>query len=145
MNEQKRFSLKPDQKRKNGQLESWPFLLLRIFIVYGTSVTNAVESIAAQICDFYKVDGADVVLIKHYPDACTPRERAAGASDEMFEEHFSAVNFGQVERTGDRWNFRLPRWAPLELVQVETLIGDKLRAQCPATTNQLRTTARTVR
>ena len=89
----------------------------------GTSVTNAFESVAAQVCDFYGLDGADVVWVEHYPDARTPREREWGAPDPIFEEHFSAVNFGAIEARAEGWLFESPRWSHLEQSQLENLIG----------------------
>lgn len=89
----------------------------------GTSVTNALETVASQVCERYRLDGLDVIWIEHYPDERTPSQRARGERDPIFDEHFSAVNFGTIERSARGWLFRDPRWEPLELRNVERLIG----------------------
>ena len=91
----------------------------------GTSVTNGVETIAAQLCDFYRLDGADVVVVEHYPDSRTPVERAANLRDPIFQERFAAVNFGFVAQGARGWHFSRPRWAPLAVAQLEALIGSR--------------------
>ena len=92
----------------------------------GTSVTNAIEELAMQLCDFYHLDGSATVWVEHYPDGRNERERAANCPDPIFEEHFSVVTFGHVERCSDGgWGLRLPNWAPLTVEKFEVLIGEK--------------------
>lgn len=89
----------------------------------GTSVTNAVESLAAQFCECYELDGADVVWVEHYPDA-----RAQGERDASAEERFAAVNFNSIEARAGGWRFHGPRWAPMTRARVEALSGQAWRA-----------------
>jgi hypothetical protein len=89
----------------------------------GTSVTNAVEAIAAQVCDFYALDGAEAVFIEHYPDARPAIQRERNIPDPVFEEHFEAVNFERAERGPGGWRMKQPRWQRLTRAQVEALTG----------------------
>jgi hypothetical protein len=65
----------------------------------GTSVTNAVETLAAQICKEYNIKPIDLHLIEHYP------ERGRGAIPETFDRvSFEAIHLVNGLFVSPTWN-----------------------------------------
>lgn len=91
----------------------------------GTSITNAVETVAAQVCDFYNLDAQSAVFIEHYPDRRGELKRARKIPDPIFEEHFDAVTFERIERGPNGWRFMRPRWQRLKRAEIEALTRQK--------------------
>jgi hypothetical protein len=77
----------------------------------GTSITNAIESIADGVRQSFQIAHEDLVLIEHYP------ARAARRTYHEDLEIFSHVGF--KIRSG---RFRQPQWTYLPRMQVEGLI-----------------------
>lgn len=89
----------------------------------GTSVTNAIDLLAVQICDAYKLDGGRAVWIEHNPDTRSNEDRAVGAADIHNAESFAQARFSHVERDGGSWILGQPSWEPLTVEQIGVLIG----------------------
>ncbi len=86
----------------------------------GTSVTNAIEQIAAEVIDAHSLAFERVpVFVEHYPPEATGRG----------EETFDLVVFGHHEVReivrGGVWRKELgpPTWKPLGRCSVEVLVG----------------------
>jgi len=81
----------------------------------GASVTNAIEFVAREICEQFRVRPQDLALIEHYD--WRGRDNAAGLG--KYAEHFHLVNL----RGGRRRGFTDPEWRRLSKSKVEALIG----------------------
>ena len=90
----------------------------------GTSVVNAIDLLAAQLCDAYGLDGARAVWIEHQSDTRSQEDRSVGAPDRFNEEQFAQASFRHVEKRAGGWNLRGTEWEPLTVEQVEVLIGE---------------------
>ncbi len=88
----------------------------------GTSVTNCVEHIAAQVCEFYSLDPSRVCFVEHYTDGRTLDKNGELRADPMFEEHFDRVTFG-IEREGVNWVLSAPKWKRITREEVERWTG----------------------
>ena len=90
----------------------------------GTSVINAIDLLAMQLCDAFGLNGGRAVWIEHNPDTRSQEDRAMGVPDRFNEECFAQARFSHVEKCGDGWGLGQPNWAPLTVEQVEVLIGE---------------------
>ena len=90
----------------------------------GTSVVNAIDLLAAQLCDAYGLDGARAVWIEHQTDTRSQEDRSVGARDRFNEEQFAQASFRHAEKRAGGWNLRGTEWEPLTVRQVEVLIGE---------------------
>lgn len=86
----------------------------------GTSVTNAIEKIAAEVMDAHRSSvGRAPVFVEHYPPIVT------GGRDETFDlVVFATYEVKDVMR-GGIWHKELgsPTWKPLDRCTVEVLVG----------------------
>jgi hypothetical protein len=87
----------------------------------GTSVTNAIEQIAAEVMDALTPTRVPV-FVEHYP------LEATGGSEETFDlVVFAHEEIREVLRGGIRWKaLGSPTWKPLDRRAVEVLVA------CPA-------------
>ena len=90
----------------------------------GTSVTNAIEQIAAEVMDAHRFAmGRAPVFVEHYPP------RAAGGRDETFDlVDFAHHEVREVMR-GGIWHKEIgsPTWAHLSRREVEVLVGSPVQ------------------
>jgi len=84
----------------------------------GTSITNYVEELAAEVWALLEKPACGMVWIEHYPER--------GSVHRRLPEGFDRVTFRQTER-----GFAGPRWRPLARAEVEALIGGPLEAENP--------------
>jgi hypothetical protein len=86
----------------------------------GTSVTNAIEQIAAEVMDAHRFAmGRAPVFVEHYPP------RATGGRDETFDLVVFAHHEAREVVRGGIWHKEIgsPTWAHLSRRQVEVLVG----------------------
>lgn len=95
----------------------------------GTSVTNAVEEVALQVCERYSLNPHQTLFIEHYPDSRTPARDGQRRPAPMFEEHFDRVTFGSITREGVNWRLSVPQWKRMAREQVERLTGKVWEAE----------------
>lgn len=87
----------------------------------GTSVTNAIEQLTAEVMDAYAL-GCILVFVEHYPSEATGGR----------EETFDLIVFGHHEVReivrGDVWRKEIgpPTWKPLDRHAVEILVGSSV-------------------
>ena len=91
----------------------------------GTSLINAIDLLAMQICDAFGLNGGRAVWIEHQTDTRSQEDRATGAPDRFNAECFAQARFSHVEKCGDGWGLGQPVWEPLTVEQVEVLIGEE--------------------
>jgi len=90
----------------------------------GTSVTNMVEHIATQACEFYNLDPARCVFIEHYPDNRSEWALKRDVRDSLLEEHFSRAMFNCITREGVNWCLAQPHWRPIVREELERWTGE---------------------
>ena len=85
----------------------------------GASITNALESVAREICERFRIRPQDLVMIEHY------NWRGAENADGLGEnaEHFY---FATLRWCGTKRGFESPQWLRLSKSKVEDLIGTPL-------------------
>jgi hypothetical protein len=90
----------------------------------GTSITNAIEQIAAEVMDAHLLAmGRAPVFVEHYPP------RATGGRDETFDlVVFAHYEVREVIR-GGIWHKEIgsPTWSHLSRRQVEVLVGSPVQ------------------
>ena len=91
----------------------------------GTSVVNAIDLLAVQLCDAFGLNGGRAVWIEHNPDTRSQEDRAMGVPDRFNAECFAQARFSHVERDGESWILGQPNWAPLTAEEVGVLIGEE--------------------
>ena len=91
----------------------------------GTSVTNAIDLLAVQLCDAYKLDGGRAVWLEHNPDTRSQEDRAVGVMDVDNDENFAQARFSYVEEFADGWGLGQPHWEAVSIEQVGVLIGEE--------------------
>jgi Family of unknown function (DUF6166) len=84
----------------------------------GTSITNAAERLAAEVCRCFGIDPGELIFIEHHS---ATRNRRHSLRDRLHEERFDLVSF-QVEGG----TFKSPQWIPVKKELVESLIGRPL-------------------
>ena len=89
----------------------------------GASITNAIEVVAREICEQFRIRPRDLILIEHYD--WTGTEAAAGLGDDA--EHFDLVELRWRRR---RRVFIDPQWLRLSRSNVEVLTGCPLGDWC---------------
>ena len=90
----------------------------------GTSVTNSIEKIAAEVMDAHSLAmGRVPVFVEHYPSGAT------GGRDETFDlVVFANYEVRDIMRCGI-WHRELgsPTWKPLDRCTVEVLVGSAVQ------------------
>ena len=82
----------------------------------GASITNAIERVAREVCERFRIRPRDLVLIEHYDWRGT--ENAPGLGERA--EHFDLVDLRWDRKKG---RFTDPEWRRLSKSEVEALIG----------------------
>ena len=91
----------------------------------GTSVTNAIEQIAAEVIDAHRFAmGRAPVFVEHYPP------RATGGRDETFDLVVFAHHEVREVIRGGIWHKEIgsPTWEPLDRREVEVLVGSPVQS-----------------
>lgn len=86
---------------------------------WGASITNAIEIVAREICERFRIRPQDLVMIEHYNWRGT--ENADGLGENA--EHFYFADLLWCRRGKE---FTSPKWLRLSQSKVEELIGTPL-------------------
>ena len=115
----------PDVSEPGETLEDAPVVIVsELPDNPGTSVTNAIEKIAAEVMDAHRFAmGRAPVFVEHYPPIVT------GGRDETFEQVVFAHHEVREVMRGGIWHKEIgsPTWAHLSRREVEVLVGSTVQ------------------
>jgi hypothetical protein len=115
----------PDVSEPGETLEDAPVVIVsELPDNPGTSVTNAIEKIAAEVMDAHRFAmGRAPVFVEHYPP------RVTGGRDETFDLVVFAHHEVREVMRGGIWHKEIgsPTWKPLDRRVVEVLVGSPVQ------------------